>query len=300
MLMTKYKSKCILWLAVVLLTISACKPSVPKGVISPGDMEDILCDYHVAISMASNSETNDSREFNETMYLQTVFKKHGVTEAEFDSSLVYYYSQVEQFVKIYGNVVKRLNDDAISIGASVGEIGQFNTFSLSGDTANIWNDATALLMMPYPGYNRVSFEMEADSTFRKGDAFQFNMLSHYMYKSGMKDALLYMAITYGNDSISTHSAHCTTTGVVTLRIPAADDQRVKKIRTFIYLSPSNENDVGNLLFLDQLQLIRFHKKATEEKSPDGAKRDSASIERTESSAPASDENVFRARPLRKP
>jgi hypothetical protein len=58
--------------------------------------------------------------------------------------------------------------------------------------------------------------------------------------------------------------------------------------------------VGNLLFLDQLQLIRFHKKATEEKSPDGAKRDSASIERTESNDPASDENVFRARPLRKP
>ena len=30
-----------------LATLIACKPSVPKEFIQPGDMEDILYDYHV-------------------------------------------------------------------------------------------------------------------------------------------------------------------------------------------------------------------------------------------------------------
>jgi len=245
-------------LAIVLMT--ACRPGTPKGVITPGNMEDILYDYHIATAMArqAQAETQEDRDFNEVMYLHAALKKHGVTEAEFDSSLVYYYGHVDRFAEIYGDVVKRLSEEAVSIGASVGEIGQFTTYSTTGDTANIWNDATSLLLLPRPGFNRVSFEMKADTTYKKGDTFQFNMVSTWMYKSGMKDALVYIAVRYDNDSISTHSVHCTVSGNLNLRVPRVDEHRVKDIRTFIYLAPSGEDDASNLLFIEQIQLIRFH------------------------------------------
>ena len=37
-----------MWLALGLLLITACKPGVPKDVIQPDDMEDILYDFHLA------------------------------------------------------------------------------------------------------------------------------------------------------------------------------------------------------------------------------------------------------------
>lgn len=253
-------------LAVVFMT--ACRPGTPKGVITPGKMEDILYDYHIAIAMATQPQmgTQEDRDFNEVMYLHAALKKHGVTEAEFDSSLVYYYGHVDRFAEIYGDVVKRLSEEAVSIGASVGEIGQITTFSTTGDTANVWNDATSLLLLPRAGYNRVSFELKADTTYKKGDSFQFNIVSSWMYKSGMKDALVYMAVRYDNDSISTHSVHCTVSGNLNLRVPRVDEHSVKEIRTFIYLAPSGEDDSSNLLFIDQIQLIRFHHHGEEQQN----------------------------------
>ncbi len=245
-----------------LMLVVGCKPSIPKGIISPGDMEDILYDYHLARAMSNYVVNNDSREFNETMYFQAMLKKHDVTEAEFDSSLVYYYSRADQFAEIYRNVTKRLSEEAVDLGASVGEIGKYSSLSLSGDTANIWNDATALMLLPRPGYNHVQYETKVDTAFKKGDSFQFNIMANFLFKSGKKDATLYLAVCYENDSISTHVTHCTNSGIATVRVPACDEQKVKNIRTFIYLAPSDENE-GNLLFMDQIQLIRFHKKKGE-------------------------------------
>lgn len=235
-------------------------------------MEDILYDYHLSRTMTDQLPSDDgTREYKETMLMHAMLKKHGVTEAEFDTSLVYYYSHVDKFAKIYQKVTKRLNDDAMELGASVGELGKITSFSLTGDTANVWNDASSVFLMPKPAYNRVSYELKADTAFRKGDSFQFSMMASYLYKSGMKDALVHVAIRYDNDSISTHYVHCTASGLTTLRIPANEEQKVKDVRTFIYLTPSNDDGTNNLLFINQIQLFRFHKTSDTKKENDGVK-----------------------------
>ena len=274
MLRLRNKNKWSVWVVLALVLMTACKPSIPKGIIDPDDMEDFLYDYHLSRAIAAQHQNNDSRDFNETMYYEAVLKKHGLTQAELDTSFISYYGHVERFAKIYQNVAKRLNEDAMELGASVGELGDFMVTSLSGDTANIWNETTSLLLLPQPGYNRATFELKADSSFRKGDTFQYNMKANYLFKAGMKDALLYAAIRYDNDSVSVHQVHCTVSGLVTLRIPANTNQVVKDIRTFIYLSPSREKDKNNMLFLEQIQLVRFHKQKTQDSEPDEQKPDS--------------------------
>lgn len=271
------KSSLIVIVVFALSFITGCKPSIPKGIISPGDMEDILYDYHVSRTMADQIPSDKSREYDEMMLMHAMLKKHGVTEAEFDSSLVYYFSHVDKFSKIYQEVTKRLNEDAMELGASVGELGKITSYSLTGDTANIWNDATSVFLMPRPGYNRMSFALKADTAFKKGDSFQFTMMSSYLYKAGMKDALVHVAMHYDNDSISTHYVHSTVSGLTTLRIPANEEQRVKDIRLFIYLAPSNDDATNNLLFINQIQLFRFHK-------PKEAKREGNSVKTLDDSA----------------
>lgn len=246
----------------VVVLIAACKPTIPRGVIGEGDMEDLLYDYHVGRAMAGQSAQNsEETDFYQEVYLQAALKKHGYTKADFDSSLVYYFSRVDKFEKIYSRVTQRLNDKAASLGAAVGELDKFSTLSENGDTANVWNDATALLLMPRPGYNIAEFTLKTDTSYHKGDTYQFNMMTNFIYKGGNRDATLYMAIRYDNDSISTHTARCTSSGVSTLRAVTSREHQVKDIRTFIYVMPSSESaSSSDVMLVNQIQFIRFHSK----------------------------------------
>ena len=97
----------------VVLTMLGCKPSVPSEYVQPGDLEDILYDYHVAQAMANESQSmsGEERNYHQNAYFHAVLKKYGVSEAEFDSSLVYYYSHADRLRGIYQRVKERLNDE---------------------------------------------------------------------------------------------------------------------------------------------------------------------------------------------
>ena len=58
-------------MGVVLMT--ACKPSVPRQFIQPGEMEDILYDYHVAQALATDEHTSDMN-FERSRYFLAVLK----------------------------------------------------------------------------------------------------------------------------------------------------------------------------------------------------------------------------------
>ena len=71
------------------LLLMGCAPSVPGKYIQPGEMEDILYDYHIAEAMANDYESRRDTLLMR-VYKAAVLKKHGYSEAEFDSSMVYY------------------------------------------------------------------------------------------------------------------------------------------------------------------------------------------------------------------
>ncbi|MBQ8656255.1 MAG: DUF4296 domain-containing protein [Prevotella sp.] len=277
--MVRAKGLTVILVAVAIL--AACKPTTPSGVIGEGDMEDLLYDYHVSRAMASQTATSTEYvDFNQEVYLLATLKKHGYTKADFDSSLVYYYGRADKFSKIYSRVTQRLNDKAASLGAAMGELNQYSTLSASGDTANIWRDATALLLMPRPCYNRAEFTLKADTSFRKGDSFQMNLLTNFMFKGGTRDATFYVAVRYDNDSVSAHSTRCTSTGVSTLRIPASRDHVVKDLRLFFYLAPSTEAaSSSDVMFINQIQFIRFHSKEAPVSTPAPVASDSLKVQR---------------------
>lgn len=243
-------------LVAAVLLVVGCKPTVPSDYIQPNDMGDILYDYYVSKAMAYQS---DDYAFNRVAYSEAVLKKHGVTRAEFDSSLVYYYTHADQLGKIYTNVSERIGDEAKRLGASVAE-GEYTRLTANGDTANIWKDATSALLMPMAPYNRIDFAMRADSTFRRGDSFSLNCTTDFMFQSGTKDALIYVAVTYKNDSIATSYTHVSNSGNSSLRIPANDEADIKEIRGFFYLAQGSDNsNTQKLMFLTNIHLVRFHK-----------------------------------------
>ena len=251
-----------------IVMVVGCKPSVPSEYIQPAELEDILYDYHVAEAMARNGSSMDA-DYNQTKYFLAVLEKHQVTEAVFDSSLVYYYTHAERLKVIYSRVQERLVNDAKKLGASVGDINRYSQYSESGDTANIWRNETALLLIPRPTRNRFDFVVKADSTFKLGDSFMFQFVTEHIWQNGSKDAVVCIKTTYEKDSVLQSVNHVSISGITQLRVPYNKTLKIKELRGFIYL-PQGEEDVETrrLMFVSQIQLIRFHNKEIEEQNED--------------------------------
>ena len=264
-------------LLVLLLALTACKPTVPGEYIQPDDMADILYEYHVAQAMA-RCEYSDSTELVRERLTQAVFRRHGISQADFDSSLVYYYGHVNKLKEIYVRVNERMADEARALGASVGDMHRYSQFSESGDTANIWNETTNVLLMPRPTVNRFDFTVSADTTFMLGDSFLFQFVTEYVYQNGSRDAVVNIAAVYEGDSVRQTNAHISVPGISQVRIPANRDRQLRQLRGFIYLAAEEERtDQRKLMFISQMQLIRFHDKSlklSDENKKDTVKADS--------------------------
>ena len=257
----------------VLLVMAACKPGTPSKYIQPDDMEDILVDYYMARAIAMQEKYSyEEKEYNAALYMEAVFKRHHVTQADFDSSLVYYYTRADRFDPIFQRVSERLNDQALVLGASEGEIGKYAHYNATGDTANVWPDRTTALLLPMPPYNRWEFRLEGDSTYRRGDELMLMFMSDYMYQTGSKNGMAYLSVDYG-DTVVSRNLHFATSGLSQLRIPQDTLRVMKAIKGFFYLDGGFESSASTrLLFLNNVQLIRFHTR-DEETTTNSLQRD---------------------------
>ncbi|SFG10119.1 DUF4296 domain-containing protein [Prevotella sp. KH2C16] len=260
--------------AVLLLAFSGCKPSLPDGILSKGDMEDILYDYHLAQTMA---ERNESRPIDERTYEDAVFRKYEVTQEQFDASLAYYMRHTGELHEIYENIAERYKKEAEALGVSESDLNKYSALSATGDTANIWSGDKSFLLMPKVPFNHKSFSFQTDSSFHKGDKLMLNFDVNYIYQDGMRNAAVVMAMRFANDSVATTNIQITNSNH--FRLTLADDARlgIKEVRGYFILNQSQGGDVSSttlqLMFIDNIQLIRMHenRKVEEERS----KQDSA-------------------------
>lgn len=242
----------------------ACTPSVPSRYIQSDDMADILCDFHVSQAMANQQgKSEGERNYLKTLYFASVLEKHGVTKADFDSSLVYYYIRADRFSEVYKRVAGRLADEAMELGAAEGEVNRFANLSVGSDTTNVWVGNLSTILLPYAPYNIFSFEQKADTSFRKGDSFMLIMNTDFIYQNGLRNAEACLAIRYDNDSIVSRATGLSVGGANQIRIQANGNHMAKEIRGYIYLTPEKEAGTAlKLLLVRDIQLIKFRKKET--------------------------------------
>lgn len=263
-----------------LLALLSCKPRVPSEYIQPEEMEDILYDYYIADGMA-NCEEGEYQEqvYNTGLYKLAVLKKHGITQAEFDSSLIYYSRHADRLHAIYENIEKRLGNAAISMGASSGGLHQFGTSVANSDTTDIWNNERACVLLPQSPFNVLSYSLKADTAYHKGDRFILSFDTHFIYQDGTKDGVAMLALRLSNDSIVSHTIHLSSDYHYTLSI--VDDMHlgIKDVYGFIFLAKTTDtpSSTMKLMFVDNIRLVRLHN-STLSKTPSGMSIKSTSVD----------------------
>ena len=253
---------CLVAVMALLFCVSSCKPSLPSGVLSKGKMTDILYDYHLALAMAHMDDNGDKGQ--SLAYREAVLRKHDVTSAEFDSSMVYYMRHTELLEDVYKDLTDRYNNEITAMGGSAKEGGEFANLSATGDTANVWNLATSMVFMPVKPFNSTSFDIKVDSTFHKGDRLMLDFDAQFIYQDGMRNGVAMLAVQFGNDSIAQRTIMIQSTQHYSVELSDADSLGIKSVKGYFMLM-NGDNGTGvssqttlKLMFLEHIKLIRMH------------------------------------------
>lgn len=98
----------IIVLLIAILSLPACRP---KGILSSRQMRQVIIDLHKTEALLD--ETGISRYNSEarSLYYAQVLERHETTQAQFDSSLVWYTAHPQLFDKIYPKVLASLDQE---------------------------------------------------------------------------------------------------------------------------------------------------------------------------------------------
>ena len=279
---------CLVAVMALLFSVSSCKPSLPSGVLSKGKMTDILYDYHLALAMAHMDDNGDKGQ--SLAYREAVLRKHDVTSAEFDSSMVYYMRHTELLEDVYKDLTDRYSNEITAMGGNVSSGGEFANLSATGDTANVWNLATSMVFMPVQPFNSTSFDIKVDSTFHKGDRLMLDFDAQFIYQDGMRNGVAMLAVQFGNDSIAQRTIMIQSTQHYSVELSDADSLGIKSVKGYFMLM-NGDNGTGvssqttlKLMFLEHIKLIRMHPQkpvaapagSSPSASSDSLRKDSAS------------------------
>lgn len=255
--MKKYISRLALALGLVLLTLVACDDKRKYEVLPSDKLESVLYDYHLAQVIVNDLPT--SQRYKKDLYFNYVYEKHGVTQAEVDSSLVYYARYPKGLSEIYNNLSARIEADIKRLDTEDKPFKARESVAVVGDSVDLWYDVRFVEMnaSPLQG-NRYTFTIPTDTNFKALDRLEWS--GEVLFLEDKVDSLhkyihLNLRVAYMNDSIAIVDTLLYTSG--TFSIAVCDSAMVRSIDGTAYLK--SDDDDERLLILSP-SLMRYHKK----------------------------------------
>jgi hypothetical protein len=218
-------------------------------------MENILYDYHLA--KALGEELPMEENYKRQLYIDAVFRKYGVTEAEFDSSMVWYTRNTSKLDDIYERVTDRLKDDAKSIDELMAVREKRNSTSVVGDSVDVWAWRKVMVLENSPMNNLFTFVLAADTNYKVNDLLVWSTDIMLNGKFDMSSApVVSLQLVYDNDSVVGVTRHVARPGKN--QITLGDDKigRVKSINGFIY-RPVSDKSTDDVI-VSNISLMRYH------------------------------------------
>lgn len=253
--MSKSVRKYGFW-ALLAVVMVACKVERPGYVLSDGVMEKVLYDYHIAKAMGENLDYNE--QYKRTLYLNAVFKKHNITQAQFDTTMAWYARHPEVVNEVYDIVRERLMASRENYNHLVSLRDGKPTRSKAGDSIDVWIWDRIHMLSGMPLDNKLMFTLPSDDNYQASDTIKwtvgFNFLSEQLVDT-TKRPIMAMQVAYAKDTIISALCRIDSSQVAQLVLQADTLGDIKELRGFIYY-PTNQPK--HTLLIDSVSLMRYH------------------------------------------
>lgn len=253
--MSKVVRKYGFW-ALLAVVMVACKVERPGYVLSDGVMEKVLYDYHIAKAMGENLDYNE--QYKRTLYLNAVFKKHNITQAQFDTTMAWYARHPEVVNEVYDIVRERLMASRENYNHLVSLRDGKPTRSKAGDSIDVWIWDRIHMLSGMPLDNKLTFTLPSDDNYQASDTIKwtvgFKFLSEQLVDT-TKRPIMAMQVAYAKDTIISALCRVDSSQVAQLVLQADTLGDIKELRGFIYY-PTNQPK--HTLLIDSVSLMRYH------------------------------------------
>ena len=253
--MSKSVRKYGFW-ALLAVVMVACKVERPGYVLSDGVMEKVLYDYHIAKAMGENLDYNE--QYKRTLYLNAVFKKHNITQAQFDTTMAWYARHPEVVNEVYDIVRERLMASRENYNHLVSLRDGKPTRSKAGDSIDVWIWDRIHMLSGMPLDNKLMFTLPSDDNYQASDTIKwtvgFKFLSEQLVDT-TKRPIMAMQVAYAKDTIVSALCRIDSSQVAQLVLQADTLGDIKELRGFIYY-PTNQPK--QTLLIDSVSLMRYH------------------------------------------
>ncbi len=247
------------WIFIALLSLSAVScGGRRKTVLTERKMEDVLFDWHLAEGMSRLEGADSARQ---RRYYELVLEKHGITKAEFDSSMIFYMKHADRMHGIYEHLSDRMANLGRLEGVEAGSL--VTSLSLEGDTADLWSLGEKHLFTPYVPDNLLRYHIKADSTFHEGDKFILSFKTDFLYQEGARNGFAMFSVRFANDSVVTRTKQVSSGNANRLEIDDGRRIGAKEITGYFALrQPLNPTEQDppplKLMVISDIQLIKMH------------------------------------------
>lgn len=140
-------------------TISSCKK---KEILSEDKMLAVLKDLYLTESMYDVNNGNFRSDKSKTSLYSAVLEKYGITEAQLDSSLVWYSDNAQIYIRINDSIISSLRQDLKDIETQYAQENNIKSrplepvpsfFYLSGEEPLLRIDIDSVVVKRFPNFN---------------------------------------------------------------------------------------------------------------------------------------------------
>lgn len=220
---------------------------LPEEVLDKKEMSSLLVDIHKGESVVEMQRGVFSTDSMKKVIKQSILMKHGVTQAQLDTSFVWYGNHIEDYLEIYEDVISRLEEEQLTVK---GNRLQSPVFA-EGDSIDIWPLSNTYKLSVSEELQNVTFEMKCDSTWKNGDNYilQFKLINNRQQVANAK-AIIYAE--YENGRVEFRPSSAINNDWVKVRL--VTDSTMQPLSVYgaiMYEYSPNEN-----VYLDSVSLVR--------------------------------------------
>jgi hypothetical protein len=239
--------------SIALLTMAmliACS-KVPRDVLSERKMKDVLIDMLLAENIMSENYKAYIDSTSKAALYQSVFRKHNITQAVYDSSLVWYGKNLDVLIEVYDLATYEVNERIRDLG----DVQASAAPSAGRDSVDVWPRRNYMTLQPGALFNGTVFSIRPEGPYPSGSSFVLGLrvwgLTDKMrhtpairIAAELTDTTLVV-----NETLRTEGYHA-----LTLKTPATKAVR----RIYGYIRMDNAETGYYKIYIDSLSLVRYN------------------------------------------
>lgn len=153
--------------AVAVMALTAACGGTPDGVLGREDMAMLMADIHTGEGVVDMNREEYITDSAKQVLRMAIYARHGVTPAEFDSSMAWYGRNLDEYMEMYDRTIEILEQRLAETGNRVAA----EAMSIAGDSVDVWAYSRYLTFSDLSPSRFVTFGLATDENWERGDSY---------------------------------------------------------------------------------------------------------------------------------